>query len=126
MNGEMFYISIYDEEIERVRRVQRGKQFKIYSFAKQKNKYSGGFTREFKRKIKERDGYQCQFPDCQEKKDLVVHHVLYTGFANFEEACVCLCRAHNGIVNKDKEKWKSYFMNKIHYKLMEDEENAHD
>ena len=43
--------------------------------AKYNKRYNDGFTKILKNKIKERDNYICQYPECNSNKDLCVHHI---------------------------------------------------
>lgn len=120
----MYYKSVYesfDDEIKQLRESQRQKELQIeLLFKKQKTGYSDNFTRAFKEKIKKRDNYTCQYPQCFVKgkgNDLVVHHITYSKKATHKDLCVTLCRGHNITVNSNKEYWHDYFRNRLHFML---------
>lgn len=70
--------------------------------------------KEYKESIKERDGYECQNPDCFKKQgnaaQLTVHHIDYNkkncGPANL----ITLCRSCNSRANKNKSWHKQHYM----------------
>jgi len=71
--------------------------------------YPPSFNNHLKNNIKRRDDYTCQFPNCDEKHNLVIHHIDYNKKNNKEKNLVTLCNPHNMVVNANRIFWKSFF-----------------
>lgn len=73
--------------------------------------YCSKFNKVLKEKIKQRDNYQCQYPNCLcpqleslllYHKGLVIHHIHYDK-PNCDPDLITLCTKHNGIVNGKRD-----------------------
>jgi predicted restriction endonuclease len=57
---------------------------------------------EWRKNVKERDGYKCQFPGCKDKKRLEAHHILpwseYPTLRYNIQNGITLCRRHHNMV----------------------------
>lgn len=73
--------------------------------------YPSEFNNKLKRKIKVRDGYQCQL--CGTKEKLAVHHIDYDKQNNKINNLITLCLSCNVKVNKNREHWTDYFQRRI-------------
>lgn len=124
---QKFYKSVYEElddnfikELKELKKSQEKKEEQLKVMTKfQKTEYSYKFTKLLKERIKKRDNYECQFPDCKSKDDLTTHHINFLKKDCQENNLITLCRKHNSFVNKieEREYWKTYFMGVVHYKI---------
>jgi hypothetical protein len=71
-------------------------------------KYSFGFNKTLKNKIKERDNNCCQL--CGASKDLHVHHIDYNKKNKEENNLITLCRKCHNITNYNREFWTQVFI----------------
>lgn len=74
--------------------------------------YPPAFNKDLKKQIKDRDGHQCQFPDCGLSDDLVVHHIDYDKENNDPMNLITVCRSHNTKMSYDSEgleNWTKFF-----------------
>lgn len=66
--------------------------------------------KEYKESIKERDGYQCQNPDCWEtSKRLTIHHIDYVKKNCRPENLITICNSCNSRANHDREWHTSWY-----------------
>jgi hypothetical protein len=82
--------------------------------------YGGGFTKELKNYIKNRDDYTCQLCNKDLLNDRIdVHHIDFDKLNNEPENLICLCvKCHSKVKNQDKRLYYiEYFMNKIEEKM---------
>ena len=84
--------------------------------------YSVEWTKELKKKVKERDNYICQLCDKTKKEQnetdslkrgLTVHHINYDKKNCAMNNLITLCRKCNSIVNFKREDWINYFKQKL-------------
>ena len=73
--------------------------------------YGAGFTGFLKRKIKERDGHECQL--CKTHNNLAIHHIDYNKENCEKNNLITLCRSCNVKVNFGREKWQKLFKSRI-------------
>lgn len=73
------------------------------------NPYDSEFNLRLKQRVKKRDRYSCQFPQCHSKKRLSIHHIDFDKMNSAETNLFTLCGAHNIKVNYDREHWIVYF-----------------
>ena len=66
------------------------------------NPYGRGWTVQLKGKIKERDGYLCQFCKVYQGNHLVIHHVDTNKYNNSSENLVTLCMHCHGRLHRSK------------------------
>ncbi len=92
-----------------------------YSF----NPYPTDFKR-VKEKIRQRDGFICQFPECSETdishklkigKFLTVHHINHIRDDIREENLITLCLKHNIKANVNRKFWIKFYDNLLFKKL---------
>jgi hypothetical protein len=73
--------------------------------------YPPEFSIEFKRYIRERDGYLCSNPACRRKLRLDVHHIDYNRYNTTKENCISLCRNCHVMIHQSswaaKHTWKN-------------------
>jgi hypothetical protein len=74
--------------------------------------YSLKWTKEIKKKIKERDKYNCQ--NCHKSyllkdKELYIHHIDYDKKNCSLENLISLCLSCHGKTNHNREHWQKYF-----------------
>lgn len=65
--------------------------------------YPATFNIDFKRMIRQRDGYECAV--CGEKGSSV-HHINYIKEDTIPENCITLCRIHHSKTNTNREYWQ--------------------
>jgi len=91
--------------------------------------YSIWFNKKLKESIRKRDNYQCQFPNCLCNQleslvlyghELSIHHIHYDKESK-ETELITLCIKCNSIVNKNRNYWEKYFMEKIKKEFLIDE-----
>jgi len=94
----------------------RGEKHWNWQNGKSFEPYSSEWTEGLKKEIKERDGYQCQNPYCEEK-DLVlsVHHIDYNKKNSEFWNLIVLCVGCNAKANYNKEYWQA-----LYTKIMEE------
>lgn len=64
--------------------------------------------RDFKREIRERDGFKCQNPDCRKNSDaLTVHHIDYDKGNCNPRNLITLCVSCNARANFNREFWEA-------------------
>ena len=73
--------------------------------------YPPEFNNQLKKKIKERDNYECKF--CGSINDLTIHHIDYDKNNNDFNNLITLCRGHNAMANFNKNYWIGYYKNKL-------------
>jgi hypothetical protein len=71
--------------------------------------YPNTFDRFLKRKIKDRDNYQCHLCGYSTKK-LAIHHIDYNKNNCDPSNLITLCRGCNATVNFNREHWRCYFV----------------
>lgn len=65
---------------------------------------------EYKESIKERDGFQCQNPECWGKDTmLTVHHINYIKKDCHPDNLITLCRSCNSRANTNRDYWSSLY-----------------
>jgi len=83
--------------------------------------YCHKFNNQLRSKIKERDNYQCQMPDCLctqldslalHRKRLSVHHIHYDK-PNCAPDLITLCIICNNKANFNRDYWEALFMSKL-------------
>jgi hypothetical protein len=79
--------------------------------------YPPKYTYNLRKRIKERDGFQCQL--CGVKSKLAVHHIDYDKNNCSQSNLVTLCICCNNGVNFDREKWTTDFQNFMEIKYPE-------
>jgi mannose-6-phosphate isomerase-like protein (cupin superfamily) len=72
------------------------------------HKYSFGFNKKLKNKIKKRDNNCCQL--CGATEDLHVHHIDYNKKNKDENNLITLCRRCHNITNYNREFWSMVFI----------------
>ena len=88
---------------------QFNKKRRLYSHKKRvwvkKSRDNAQYT-EWRKSVKERDGYQCQFPGCTCTRYLEVHHILpwseYPTLRYNTNNGITLCKNHHKLI-KDRE-----------------------
>lgn len=93
---------------------QRGAKNSAWNGGTSREPYGIEFSLRFKEKIRKRDNYTCQFPDCglvQNGRTFPVHHVDYNKKHNDKFNLVTLCNPHHSKTNINREYWQSYFQN---------------
>jgi len=66
--------------------------------------------RDFKREIKERDGFKCQNPDCRKNSDILnIHHIDYDKKNCHPKNLITVCRSCNSRANKDRQWHKAWY-----------------
>lgn len=73
-----------------------GYGFKLY--------YPPEFNEEFKRYVRQRDGYLCSI--CHARVRLDVHHIDYNRFHTVTANCISLCRTCHELVHRSSSKRK--------------------
>jgi len=69
-------------------------------------------NREFKKSLKERDGFKCQNPDCKENsKKITLHHIDYNKTNNEPNNLITLCHACNCRANVNRSYWQTFYTN---------------
>ncbi len=72
--------------------------------------YPFEFDNKLRGKIKKRDGYKCQNPDCEGKKArLCIHHINYIKQDFRDENLITLCNYCNVKANFNREYWQDYY-----------------
>jgi len=71
--------------------------------------YSLDFSPSLKRKIRERDNFQCQI--CL-SPSRIVHHIDYNKKNSCPENLIVLCKTHHSQTNHHREKWIKFFQEK--------------
>ncbi len=73
--------------------------------------------KEWRRKIRERDGAKCQMPNCMSKKQIQVHHILkwssYPTLRFDVNNGICLCSTCHKRIQGQEEVWAPLFMSII-------------
>ena len=80
-------------------------------------KYGKEFRGKLKNSIKERDGYECQYPECNNKdlkKVLCIHHIDYNKKNNDPSNLISLCRNCHSQTNFKRSDWIKYFQTKLY------------
>lgn len=85
---------------------QSGERAVLWRGGIQYEPYDSGFTREFRRKIRERDGFACQV--CG-KPGKSIHHIDYDKKNSSESNLVTLCFVCHSKTNHNRDTWKTYF-----------------
>lgn len=78
--------------------------------------YPPGFNGQLKRHIRERDGdvcARCGKTKKQNGRKLPVHHIDYNKDNLNPRNLITLCTSCNGVVNKDRNEWTTFFRRKI-------------
>jgi len=84
--------------------------------------YPFEFNNELKLKIRKRDNYTCQNPNCNITEEeyiivfgckLSVHHIDYDKSNCLEDNLITLCNQCNAKANFNREYWQEYYKNKI-------------
>lgn len=69
--------------------------------------YSDPQYKEWRQKIRARDKYCCQFPNCSSKNKIQVHHILkwqdYPGLRYHLDNGITLCRQHHEMITGNEE-----------------------
>lgn len=73
--------------------------------------YPPEFNNKLKKRIKTRDGYQCQL--CGTREKLAIHHIDYEKQNCEDDNLVTLCLSCNVKVNKNREYWTEYFQKEV-------------
>ena len=67
----------------------------------------------FRKAVKIRDRYTCQYPNCNKKKFLRVHHIIpwaHNYILRFDvKNGICLCKQHHDMVTKDEYRYIHIF-----------------
>lgn len=71
--------------------------------------YSSNFTKKYRSKIRERDGFRCQLCNKEPKKTLQVHHINYDKKNTNDENLISLCSHCHPKTNFNREYWIEYF-----------------
>jgi hypothetical protein len=74
--------------------------------------YNISFNKNLKLKIRTRDNFTCQYPDCNiTEQDIAhdVHHIDYDKNNSTDSNLITLCHLHNGKVNSNRTYWTQYF-----------------
>jgi len=84
--------------------------------------YSFEFNNQLKYKIRERDNFTCQFPNCGIKENGRAHdchHINYTKKDSKSENLITLCYLCHMKTNGNRNYWEAYFQELIKFKIME-------
>lgn len=69
--------------------------------------YNDPEYKKWRSKIRARDQYTCQFPNCKAKKNLHVHHILkwkeYPGLRYHIDNGITLCKLHHQMITGKEE-----------------------
>ena len=75
--------------------------------------YSDPEYKKWRQKIRARDNYTCQFPNCKSKHKLQVHHILkwqeYPGLRYHLQNGITLCKTHHQTVTGNEEHYIKLF-----------------
>lgn len=74
--------------------------------------YGSSFNKQTKIRIRERDNYTCQYPECGLMENGTahsVHHIDYDKNNNQGDNLITLCCGHNSEVNGNRTYWEMYF-----------------
>ncbi len=71
--------------------------------------YSEQFNKQNKKKIKERDKYTCQNPQCRIRKNLTIHHIDYNKKNCNQNNLITLCYRCNSKANFNREYWTAFY-----------------
>lgn len=76
--------------------------------------------KKWRKLIKKRDNYTCQWPHCNSRKKIHVHHILkwadYPGLRYHPNNGISLCKIHHDLIKNDEESYYSTFFQRIIYK----------
>jgi 5-methylcytosine-specific restriction endonuclease McrA len=68
----------------------------------------------WRKQIKVRDKFKCQWPGCVEKKTLHVHHILpwseYPGLRYHINNGITLCKNHHNFIKNNESSYASFFL----------------
>lgn len=80
--------------------------------------YSPEFNKTLKRKIRERDNFTCQHPDCSiQKNSIPVHHIDYDKKNNLDDNLICLCESHHSqTTSGDRPYWIIFYQTIMKFK----------
>lgn len=107
--GKIFSVE-YRKKIGESRVYPRGKDHPNWKGGETKKDYGGGFTKNIKQIVKERDNFTCQI--CHRKGEtlrLDVHHVDYDKKNNIVQNLRTLCHRCHATTNFNRERWITFF-----------------
>jgi 5-methylcytosine-specific restriction endonuclease McrA len=80
--------------------------------------YKDSEYKNWRNKIKIRDKFKCQWPHCNKKKSLQVHHILpwvqYPGLRYHINNGITLCKNHHNYIKNNESSYASFFLRLIY------------
>lgn len=76
--------------------------------------YTPDFNKKLKDRIRKRDNYTCQYPNCGIVQNGIshdIHHIDYNKENIKDNNLITLCHCHNTTVNSNRKYWTKYFNN---------------
>lgn len=75
----------------------------------------------WRKNIRQRDNSTCQWPHCNSKKKIHVHHIKkwadFPGLRYHINNGLCLCSLHHNLIKNNEENYESFFQSIILKKL---------
>lgn len=72
------------------------------------------------KKVKTRDCYRCQWPNCLSNKKIQAHHILpwsqYPGLRFDTNNGISLCKKHHDFIKNDETSYASFFLRLLYNK----------
>jgi hypothetical protein len=79
--------------------------------------------RKWRKEVRKRDNYQCQFPNCSKRTKIQCHHIQKwadNSFLRFsKDNGICLCKEHHDFIKGKEEVYAPLFINIVQQKTRE-------
>lgn len=97
---------------------KKGKEHIFWKDGKSLEIYGDSWSPQLKERIKRRDNYKCQNPNCRKNSDILCpHHIDYNKHNCSESNLITLCKSCNSRANFYRNKWYEFYITLMENKI---------